>query len=406
MNDFFGRFVRVRRRLSRLAGAALALAMLATLAPAARAADTYEINAILSLTGTGAFVGTTQLQALKAVEGYVNRNGGIGGRQLAFVVADDQSDVKTALLLAQQLVAKNVPIILGSSSPQACAATAPLVAQNGPVLYCLANNGNAIVGGYEFLTLFPYDPQFVVTLRYFRERGLKRMAYIASIDAGGQEAERALVAAAHLPENKDMQIVAAEHFAPNDVTATAQMTAIKSAKPDFVVAWATGTPAGTLFRSARDTAMDFPTVTSTGNLSANFFKQYGSMLPTNLYFAAVPYYAGADALGPATKTAVATMTTSLAAVGAKPDMIQISAWDPALLVVDAIRKLGTDVTAAKLRTYLNNLRGWTGVNGPYDFRTYPQRGIGVDNIIMVRWDPAASTGVVVSKFGGVPLPGK
>jgi branched-chain amino acid transport system substrate-binding protein len=309
------------------------------------------------------------------------------------------------LLLAQGLIAKNVPIILGSSSPQACSATAPLVAQSGPVLYCLANNGTPILGGYEFLTLFPYDPQFAVTFRYFRERGLKRVAYIASIDAGGQEAERAILAAAHLPENKDIQIVAAEHFNPIDVTTTAQMTAIKAAKPDVLVAWATGTPAGTMFRSARDTGLDIPTVTSTGNLSANFFKQYGTMLPANLYFAAVPYYAGNDN-NPATKSAVALMTSSLATVGAKPDMIEISAWDPALLVVDAIRKLGPDVTAAKLRTYMNNLRGWVGVNGPYDFHTNPQRGIGVGNIIMVRWDAQAGTGVVVSKFGGSPLPGK
>jgi len=35
------------------------------------------------------FVGSTRLQALKALETYVNRTGGIGGRPLSFVVADD-----------------------------------------------------------------------------------------------------------------------------------------------------------------------------------------------------------------------------------------------------------------------------------------------------------------------------
>jgi branched-chain amino acid transport system substrate-binding protein len=395
------------KNVRRSVATVLAILLFATLTPAARAADPYEINVILSVTGAQAFVGSTQMQALKAVEGYVNGAGGIGGRQIKFVVADDQSDVKNALLLAQGLIAKNVPIIMGSSSPQACAATAPLVAQSGPVLYCLANNGTPVVGGYEFLTLFPYDPQFAVTFRYFRDRGLKRVAYIASIDAGGQEAERALLAAAHLPENKDIQIVAGEHFAPNDVTAAAQMVHIKSTNPDALVAWATGTPAGTLMRSARDVGLDIPTVTSTGNLSANFFKNYGAILPSTLYFAAVPYYAGNDATtNAATKSAVATMTGALAAVGAKPDMIQISAWDPALLVVDALRKVGLDASAGKLRSYMNGLQGWTGVNGPYDFRANPQRGIGVNNIVMVRWDAQAGTGVAVSKLGGQPLPGK
>ena len=107
----------------------------------AQAAD-REINVILPLTGNIAFVGTTQLQALKAVEAYVNKTGGIDGRQLSFVVQDDGSDVKTALQLAQGLIAKKVPLIMGSSSPQACAAIAPLVMADGPVHYCLANAAN------------------------------------------------------------------------------------------------------------------------------------------------------------------------------------------------------------------------------------------------------------------------
>lgn len=389
--------------MTRFLAGAFCAALLALIAPAAGAADPYEINVILSLTGAQAFVGTTQQQSIKAVEAYVNKTGGINGRPVDFVFADDQSNPQTALQLAQNLAAKKVPVILGSSGPQQCAAIAPMIAADGPVLYCLANNGNATPGGFEFLTLFPYDPQFVVTFRYMRERGWKRIAYIASIDAGGQDAERALLAAAHLPENKDMQIVDSEHFSQADITAAAQFAKIKAAKPDAIVAWATGTPAGTLFRSARDAGVDVPTFTSPGNLSANFFKQYGSIIPSTLLFAAVPYYAGESNLAPQTKAAVAAMTAQLATVNAKPDMIEISAWDPAMVVVDAFRKIGADANAQKLRTYLNNLKGWTGVNGPYDYKANPQRGIGANNIVIVRYDAASGQGVGVSKPGGEPI---
>ncbi|HEV8021775.1 MAG TPA: ABC transporter substrate-binding protein [Candidatus Lustribacter sp.] len=390
-------------RLSRSVAAVLVAGLLATLAPAARAADPYEINVILPLTGNIAFVGTTQLQALKAVEAYVNRTGGIGGRPLSFVVADDGSDVKTSLQLFQGLVAKNVPIIMGSSSPQACASFVAIVAANGPVNYCLANAGQTTPGGYQFFTQFTNDSQLTVLLRYFRQRGLKKIATIFSIDGGGQDAEHAFSTAMALPENKDLQAVAREHFAPGDLGVAAQMARIKTANPDVMVAWATGGPAGTLLRGARDAGVDVPTVTSTGNLSANFFKQYGGVLPTNLYLAAVPYYSGESLASGPTKAAVATMTSALAATGAKPDMIEISAWDPALLVVDALRKLGPDATAAKLRAYFVNTRGWVGVNGPYDFKANPQRGVGDANVVIVRWDAAAGTAVAVSKAGGAPL---
>jgi branched-chain amino acid transport system substrate-binding protein len=386
----------------RIAATVLSAAWIASIAPAATAApEPYEINAILSLTGTVAFVGADQLQALKALEGFVNKSGGIDGRPLSFAVADDQSDVKTSLQLAQGLIAKNVPIILGPSSPQACAAIAPLLTR-GPVMYCIANAGYPTAGGYEFLTLFGFDVQFPVTLRYFRMLGMHKLAYITATDAGGLDAERAILAAAALPENKDIQIVAREHFAPGDLSTTAQMARIKAANPDFLIAWATGTPAGTMFRSAKDIGgLDIPITTSPGNLNAAFFKQYGSMLPTNLYFATVPYYANNALLNPAVKTAIANQTAALAAIGVKPDGLAIGAWDPAVLLVDALRKLGPDASAAKLHDYLVNLRGWVGVNGTYDFRANPQRGLGQNNVIMVKFTSGGN--VAASKFGGVPL---
>ncbi|MGA2395231.1 MAG: ABC transporter substrate-binding protein [Candidatus Lustribacter sp.] len=389
--------------LKRVAAAALAATVVAIVAPAARAAEPYEINVILPLTGSTAFVGSTQQTAIKAVQDYVNKSGGIDGRPVSFVFADDQSDPKTSLQLAQGLIAKNVPVILGPSSPQDCAAIQPLIEAKGPVFYCLANSGHPTTGGYEFLTLFPYEAQFAVTYRYFRQRGLKKIAYIVSTDGGGQEAEAAMLSQAALPENKDLVFVDKEHFAPGDISVAAQMARIKAANPDVVVYWATGAAAGTLFRSARDAGIDLPSVTSGGNMSANFFKQFGPLLPTNLYFAAVPYYAGDAVNAPATNSAIVTLTTSLAAVNAKPDMIQISAWDPAMVVVDALRKIGPNATAAQLRTYMNGLRGWTGVNGSYDYKTNPQRGVGENNVVMVRWDQQANKGIAVSKLGGAPI---
>ena len=51
-------------RARRLVAIVLAAVWFGALAPAARAADPYEINAMLSLTGDHAFLGAIQLQAL------------------------------------------------------------------------------------------------------------------------------------------------------------------------------------------------------------------------------------------------------------------------------------------------------------------------------------------------------
>ena len=385
--------------------AVVVLAALLALTAPAGAADPYEINVILPLTGNIAFVGQTELQSLKALEAYINRTGGINGRPISFVVADDQNDPKTSVLLTQNLIAKNPPVILGPSSPQSCAAVQPLI-RNGPVMYCFAQAGTPPPGSYIFYT-HPYDPTFAVTWRFFRERGWHKVAYIVSTDGGGQDAERTILAGAALPENKDEQLVAREHFSPGDLSVAAQLARIKAANPDVLIAWGTGTPAGTLFRAEHDAGIDLPTYTSTGNLTPSFIKQYGTLLPASgVYFATVPYYAGDALNSPATRNAINVMSNELGGVGAKPDMVGIASWDPAMLVVSALRKLGTGMTAAQLREYLDSLRGFVGVNGQYDFRAMPQRGLTENSLLIVRWDPARNAAVAVSKFGGSALPVK
>jgi branched-chain amino acid transport system substrate-binding protein len=346
------------------------------------------------------------VHALKALEGYANKTGGIGGRPVSFVVTDDQSNPQITLQLAQGLIAKHVPIILGPGNAASCSAVTPLVMHDGPVVYCFVNSGDPAPGGYIFETLFSTDAMLAVVVRYFREHGWNRIASIVSTDAGGQDAERAFLLAVGKPENKSIQVVAREHFAPADLSVVALMTRIKAANPDALLAWSTGTGAGTIFRSAQEAGVDLPTATSPGNLNAAFFKQYATTLPSNLLFAGVPYYAG-DALSDrATKSAIATMNDALAAIGQPVDHVTISAWDPAFLVIGALRKLGPDTSPEKLRAYLAGVHGWIGANGPYDFRAVPQRGLGESNIIMVRWDSQRSTPAVVSKFGGAPLAGK
>jgi branched-chain amino acid transport system substrate-binding protein len=75
-------------------------------------------------------------------------------------------------------------------------------------------------------------------------------------------------------------------------------------------------------------------------------------------------------------------------------------------MVDALRKLGPDASAAKLKAYVSNLQGFTGVNGPYDFKAEPQRGLGSKNIVMVKYEQKDGSFTAVSKAGGDPLPGK
>ena len=75
-------------------------------AHAASAADPYEINVIIPLTGLGAFLGTNEATALSLVEKNVNAAGGVRGRQIHFAVQDDQSNPQVAVQLLNGIIAE------------------------------------------------------------------------------------------------------------------------------------------------------------------------------------------------------------------------------------------------------------------------------------------------------------
>ena len=84
---------------------------------------------------------------------------------------------------------------------------------------------------------------------------------------------------------------------------------------------------------------------------------------------------------------MATYAAGMKDAGMAQDFQTGMAWDPAMIVIDALRKVGPNATADQLHDYIENLHGYIGITGTYDFRDGSQRGIGVDSTMIMRWDP-------------------
>ena len=50
-----------------------------------------------------------------------------------------------------------------------------------------------------------------------------------------------------------------------------------------------------------------------------------------------------------------------------PDEGDALAWDPALILVSALKKLGTNATAAQIQQYISSLTAFEGIDGTYNF---------------------------------------
>jgi branched-chain amino acid transport system substrate-binding protein len=368
----------------------------------ASAADTQDINVILPLTGGGAFLGKAEQQALLQQEKLVNSSGGIHGKLLKFVFHDDQSSPQVAVQLANQVKATNPPVILGSALVALCNAMGPLM-KEGPLLYCFSPGITVNNGSFVFSSSISTKELAAALLRYFGRKGWKKVALITSTDATGQDANRNFKSLVGSEGHKDVELVAEAQLNPTDVSASAQIQRLKGANPDVLVAWSTGGPIGTVFKAIRDAGLEVPVATTNGNMTYAQMTQYAAFLPKELY---IP---SSDWLKPsrpveATEASAAkdSFFGAFEGTNIKPDGPSTYAWDPAFLIVEALRKLKPDATAEDLRAYFRDLKGTAGVNGHYDFQAVPNRGLDERNVVVTRWDPAAQTWVVVSDPLGIP----
>jgi branched-chain amino acid transport system substrate-binding protein len=389
--------------LSRLIVFCTTLALIAAAgssSPARAAADPYEINVIVSLTGQAALIGQAEAQSLQLIEAITNKSGGINGRPIKFVIADDQTNPQNAVQLTSAFLNGKTAMILGPAFTASCLAMEPLVIKTGPVEYCFSPGIPPTPGSYVYSATVSARDDEVATVRYLRLRGWTRVAFLATTDATGQAFESGFDYAMALPENKGMQVVAREHCNATDISMNAQISRIKAAGPQVMIAWAAGTPFGTELRAIHDVGLELPIVGGNGNMIQAQLAQYSAILPAELYFAGRRALAPDPSAPPAVRKAQTLYFTTMREANVHPSLLNILSWDPAMIYLDALRHLGANPTAADVNGYIQKLHGWAGIQGFYDFRDGSQRGIGSDGTVIDRWDAAKGDFVSVSAPAG------
>ena len=163
-----------------------------------------------------------------------------------------------------------------------------------------------------------------------------------------------------------------------------------------------GTPVGTAIVSMKDAGLEnVPTITNFGNLLHSFLKGFGGATPRQMYLTA-PRFVMRDVsrAGPVRDAQLAFYNAF------RPSGIDRGAghnlpWDATLIIIDALRHLGTTASSQQVLAFLETLHGFAGFDGIFDFRDGSQRGVGLTGVAVVRWDPVRGTWSTVSDLGGV-----
>jgi branched-chain amino acid transport system substrate-binding protein len=333
---------------------------------------------------------------LTALEDTVNASGGIHGRPLKFVVSDSQTSGQVGLQIVNGLIAKHVQLFIDGGPSPVCSSTIPIVAAAGPLDYCLSPVITPPPRSYVFSAMAAANDLAAVAVRYLRNRGFKRLAMFATTDTTGQAYERAIAVALARPENRDVALVASEHFNGADLSVNAQLARVQSAKPAALMVWATGTPLGTVLRGLKDAGDDLPVMTSNSNMTYAQMTAYQGVLPKEFYFVSARGLLPEHTLAGPLRDAQTVYVNAFRKLHIRPDIGHSLIWDPAMAFIDALRHVGTDATAQQLHQYLLGEHSWVGINGVYDFASGDQRGLGDGSLVIALWNPAKNTWLQVS----------
>lgn len=359
------------------------------LAPAAYATDTIKLGAFFDLSGRAAFIGTpTKLVAEMVVE-KLNGEGGINGRKIELVIADTEANPAKTASIAKKFIHKDgVVAIIGPTLTDTGMNVKKVVDKGQTPTFMTVGGDPVIMGGkfgpFKYVFKSPQRSSIAVKrlFIYLKEKNLTKVALLSAADGFGKDGARWMD---KLASEYGIEIIARESFGTRDTDMTAQLTKVKNARPQAIIAWTIG-PAGSIIaKNKAQLGIDLP-----------LFQCHG--LPDPKYVELAGAASEGDRM-PATKLLVVDeLDDSDPQKAVIQEFVKLYkekgydkqfpinthsgyAWDAIMMVANAIEKVGTDKEA--LRKELESTKNYVGISGTYNITAEDHNGLDVDSMVMV-----------------------
>jgi branched-chain amino acid transport system substrate-binding protein len=222
--------------------------------------EPLRIGMLTSLTGNFTPWGVQVRDGMQLAVNEVNQAGGVDGRRLELVVADDQSKAEEGARAIERLIERDGVVAVGGIiSSDVGLATARIAEQSKVPLFLVKAGAGAILNPasrYTFRTCLPAAPMVAgPVLQYVQSKGLKRVGAIVADYAWGQAIKSALEQAFAAAPDIKLQI----EVAPvGEQDFTTYLRALERLNPQMIVA--TGHPpgSGAITVQSADLGFDVP----------------------------------------------------------------------------------------------------------------------------------------------------
>lgn len=325
--------------------------------------DVIKVGANFELTGGVASFGQSSVNGIKLAFEEVNKNGGVLGKQLELVTADNKSDASESTLAATKLVTQDkVVALLGPVTSTNSLAAVPVAQDNKiPMVTPTATNPKVTVtedgklNDYIFRSCF-IDPFQGTVMANFASNELKAKTAAVYIDNASDYAKGLAQFFEESFVKNGGQIVSKEAYVAQDTDFKATLTRIKAQNPDVIYVPGYYEEVGKIVKQGRELGITVPFMGGDGWDAPQTVEIAGAANLNNTYFS--NHYSAQDP-APEIQNFVKAYQEKYNAV---PDALAALGYDAANLLIDAMKRANS-VDPAKIRDTLEQTKDYKAVSG-------------------------------------------
>lgn len=322
-----------------------------------------KIGANFEMTGGIANFGNQTVNGIKLAIKEANANGGVLGKQLTLVVADNKSEPSEAANAITKLITQDkVKVVLGPVASSNVMATTQIAQDNKiPVITATATNpkvtvDNGQVKSQVFRACF-IDPFQGTVMANFASKSMKAKTAAIYVDNSSDYSKGLAQFFEEGFVKNGGTIVAKEAFLQKDQDFKATLTKIKASNPDVIFIPAYYEEVGKISKQARELGLTQPFLGTDGWDDPKLVEIAGAAALNNGYFS--NHYSPQDT----DPNVVKFVEAYKKEYGQEPSALAALGYDSALMLIDAIKRAGSD-DPAKIREALEqtkNLQVSTGI---------------------------------------------
>lgn len=349
--------------VSALIGAAM-LAVLAAGCGGKQSSDVIKIGANLEMTGTNATFGQSASNGAKLAIKQINEKGGVNGKQLTLVVADNKSEAAEAANAMQKLITQDkVAAIIAPIASSSVIAGAQ-VNQDNKVLAISPTASNpkvtvdpttGKVRDYLFRAAF-IDPFQGSVMANFATKTLNAKTAALYIDNSSDYAKGLAQFFKETFVKNGGQIVAEEAYLAKDTDFKATLTKIKAAAPDVVFVPGYYQEVGMIVKQGRELGLNVPMLGGDGWDSAKLPEIAGAQALNNTYFA---NHYSPDDNSPSITSFVEAYKKEY---NQTPDAFAALAYDATMMVIESMKRANS-FDPVKIKDELAKTKDYQAVSG-------------------------------------------